>query len=162
MLWIKNKTTQLLIIKDLRPSKHYFLKGIMLIRRRSRRTYIHHINIRKEMRRGEYDNYILIIHLLLHSIKHVWIPTMLIFHWYLGLVRRRGCERVNTIHREQYRVTVHQFIGTGRSPIEITSIPSNTYLQVTKANKVYLVFYFFTWSEPKLSSFDILQHCLYM
>jgi hypothetical protein len=28
--------------------------------------------------------------------------------------------RVNTSQREQYRVTVHLFIGTGRSPIEIT------------------------------------------
>jgi hypothetical protein len=71
MLLIKNKATQSLIIKDLRPLKHYFLKDIMLISRRSRRTYIHHINIWKGMRRDEYDNHILIIHLFLHSIKHI-------------------------------------------------------------------------------------------
>jgi hypothetical protein len=28
--------------------------------------------------------------------------------------------RMNTRQREQYRVTVHLFIGTGRSPVEIT------------------------------------------
>jgi uncharacterized membrane protein len=28
--------------------------------------------------------------------------------------------RVNTSQRVQYRVTVHLFIGTGRSPVEIT------------------------------------------
>jgi hypothetical protein len=27
---------------------------------------------------------------------------------------------MNTSHREQYGVTVHLFIGTGRSPVEIT------------------------------------------
>jgi hypothetical protein len=61
----------IVIIKDLRPSKHYFFAGIMLLRRRSRRTYLHHINTRIGMRRNKYDNYILIIHLFLHSIKHI-------------------------------------------------------------------------------------------
>ena len=40
-------------------------------------------------------------------------------HWYLWLVRRRGCEndtRVITIQREQYGVTVHLFIGTSIIP----------------------------------------------
>jgi hypothetical protein len=44
-------------------------------------------------------------------------------HLYLRLNRRweSECdERVNTSQREQYRVTVHLFIGTGRSPVEIT------------------------------------------
>jgi hypothetical protein len=44
-------------------------------------------------------------------------------HLYLRLDRRRKsrCDvRVNTSQREQYRVTVHLFIGTGRSPVEIT------------------------------------------
>jgi hypothetical protein len=94
----------IVIIKDLRPSKHYFFAGIMLLRRRSRRTYLHHINTRIGMRRNKYDNYILIIHLFLHSIKHIWKTTMLILHWYLRLARRWGCERVNTIQREQYGV----------------------------------------------------------
>jgi hypothetical protein len=129
MLWIKNKATQLLIIKDLRPSKHYLLGGIMLLRRESR-TYFHHINTRIGTRRGKYDVYVLIIHLFLHSIKHVWISTMLILHWYLRLARRRGCERVNTIQREQYSGTVHLFIGTRRSPgkstfMSLTSIYSH-------------------------------------
>jgi hypothetical protein len=35
MLWIKNKVTQLLIIKDFRLPKHYLLMGIMIIRQRS-------------------------------------------------------------------------------------------------------------------------------
>jgi hypothetical protein len=35
MLYIKNKATQLLTIKDLRPSTHYLLSGIMIFRRRS-------------------------------------------------------------------------------------------------------------------------------
>jgi hypothetical protein len=35
MLYIKNKTTQLLTIKGLRPSKHYLLLDIMIFRRRS-------------------------------------------------------------------------------------------------------------------------------
>jgi hypothetical protein len=50
---------------------------------------------------------------------------------------------VNTIQREQYVVIVHLFIGTGLSPDKITFIPLNIYLQATKANKVYLVFYVF-------------------
>ena len=137
----ENKATQLLIIKDLRPSKHYFLVGIMLLTRRPRRTYLHQINIRIEMRRNKYDNYILIIHLFLHSIKHIWILTMLMLHWYLRLARRRGCERANTNHREQYGVTVHLFIGTGRSPGKITSMPLKICLQATKTNKVHLVLF---------------------
>jgi hypothetical protein len=35
MLYIKNKTTRLSIIRDLRPSKHYLLLDIMVTRRRS-------------------------------------------------------------------------------------------------------------------------------
>jgi hypothetical protein len=57
-------------------------------------------------------------------------------------------------------VTVHLFIGSGQCPGEITSISLNVYLQATKANKVYLLFYFFAWSEPKLLSFGIPQRCL--
>jgi hypothetical protein len=34
MLYIKNKTTQLLTIEGLRPSKHYLLLDIMIFRRR--------------------------------------------------------------------------------------------------------------------------------
>jgi hypothetical protein len=35
MLYTKNKTTQLLMDKDLRPSKHYFPSDIMIFGRRS-------------------------------------------------------------------------------------------------------------------------------
>jgi hypothetical protein len=35
MLKIKSKATQLLMVKDLRPSKHYFLSDIMIFGRRS-------------------------------------------------------------------------------------------------------------------------------
>jgi hypothetical protein len=45
---------------------------------------------------------------------------VLILHWYLRLARRRECERASTNQREQYSVTVHLFIGTGRSPGKIT------------------------------------------
>jgi hypothetical protein len=34
-LSVKNKATQLLKVKDLRPSKHYFLSDIMISRQRS-------------------------------------------------------------------------------------------------------------------------------
>jgi hypothetical protein len=50
--------------------------------------------------------------------------------------------KVNTIQHEQYGITVHLFIGTGRNPDKITSVPLNAYLQATKVNKVHLVFLF--------------------
>jgi hypothetical protein len=34
--------------------------------------------------------------------------------------------RVSTSHREQYRGTVHLFIGMGRSPVKITFMSSTT------------------------------------
>jgi hypothetical protein len=34
MLYIKNKATQLLMIRDLRPSEHYLHSGIMIFGRR--------------------------------------------------------------------------------------------------------------------------------
>jgi hypothetical protein len=45
-----------------------------------------------------------------------------------------------TNQREQYGVTVHLFIGTGRSPDKITFMTLNIYLQTTWTIKVYLVF----------------------
>jgi hypothetical protein len=44
MLYIKNKTTRLLIIRDLCSSKHYLLLDIMIFRRRSSREYLHHLS----------------------------------------------------------------------------------------------------------------------
>jgi hypothetical protein len=35
MLYNKNKSTQLLTIKDLHPSIHYLLSGLMILKRRS-------------------------------------------------------------------------------------------------------------------------------
>jgi hypothetical protein len=46
-------------------------------------------------------------------------------HLYLWLDRRRKSKydvRVDTSQREQYMVTVHLFIGAGRSPVEITFV----------------------------------------
>jgi hypothetical protein len=50
-------------------------------------------------------------------------------HLYLRLEGRQKskCDvQVNTSQREQYGVTVHLFIGTGRSPVEITFMPSTS------------------------------------
>jgi hypothetical protein len=47
-------------------------------------------------------------------------------HLYLWLDRRQKskCDaRVNTSHHEKYNVTIHLFIGTGRSLCEITFMP---------------------------------------
>jgi hypothetical protein len=46
-------------------------------------------------------------------------------HLYLRLDRRQKSKydaRVNTSQREQCRVTIHLFIGAGRSPVEITFV----------------------------------------
>jgi hypothetical protein len=50
----------------------------------------------------------------------------IVLHLYLRLDRRRKFKydaRVNTSQREQYDVTVHIFIGTGRSLCGITFMP---------------------------------------
>jgi hypothetical protein len=50
-------------------------------------------------------------------------------HLYLRLDRRQKSKRdarVNTSQRGQYKVTVHLFIGTGHSPVEITFMPSTS------------------------------------
>jgi hypothetical protein len=50
-------------------------------------------------------------------------------HLYLQLNKRQRskCDvQVDTSQHEQYGVTVHLFIGTGRSPIEITFMPSTS------------------------------------
>ena len=59
-----------------------------------------------------------------------------------GLKKSKGTSVMRVpSQREQYEGTVHLFIGTGRSPGKITSMPSNTCLQVIKTNKVYLVLF---------------------
>jgi hypothetical protein len=48
---------------------------------------------------------------------------------YLRLDRRHKSRydvRVNTSQREQYDVTVHLFIGTGRNLCRVTSMPSTS------------------------------------
>jgi hypothetical protein len=50
-------------------------------------------------------------------------------HLYLQLDRRQKYQRdtrANTSQREQYRSTVHLFIGTGRSPVKITFMSFTT------------------------------------
>jgi hypothetical protein len=42
----------------------------MLLRRKLRRTNLHHIDIRIGIQRNKYDNYALIIHLFFHSINN--------------------------------------------------------------------------------------------
>jgi hypothetical protein len=52
MLYIKNKATQLLTIKDLRPLKHYLPWDIMIFKQRSWRAYLHHFseqNVNRDM-----------------------------------------------------------------------------------------------------------------
>jgi hypothetical protein len=51
MLRIKNKATQSLKIKDLHLPKHYLLLGIILIRRRSRKSCLHYLICEKEYER---------------------------------------------------------------------------------------------------------------
>jgi hypothetical protein len=80
ILYVKNKATQLIIVRDLCPPKHYLPMGIILIRRRSRRTYLHHSISKHEIHWNKHDNIILIIHLSLYSMKHIRISTMLILH----------------------------------------------------------------------------------
>jgi hypothetical protein len=48
---------------------------------------------------------------------------------------------VSTIQCEHYGGIVYLFIGTGRSPGKITSMPLNICLQATQTNKVYLVLF---------------------
>jgi hypothetical protein len=53
ILYTKNKATQLLMIRDLRPSEHYIPSSIMIFRQRSWRTCLHHLNKQVRMRTHE-------------------------------------------------------------------------------------------------------------
>jgi hypothetical protein len=66
--WIKNKATQLLRIKDLRPLKHYFPSDIMIFRRRSWRTNLHHLQKGNHLKRW----WILIIRISIHIFILWW------------------------------------------------------------------------------------------
>jgi hypothetical protein len=67
-------------------------------------------------------------------------------HLYLRLDGRQKskCDvQVNTSPREQYGVTVHLFIGTGHSPVEITFMPStNNYKHDTNYHGLIGLFLF--------------------
>ena len=67
-------------------------------------------------------------------------------HLYLQLDRRRKfkCDvRMDTSQREQFGVTVHLFIGTGRNPVEITFMPStNNYKHDTNFHGLIGLFLF--------------------
>jgi hypothetical protein len=67
-------------------------------------------------------------------------------HLYLQLDRRQKskCDvQVNTSQREQYEVTIHLFIGTGRSSVEITFMPStNNYKHDTNYHGLIGLFLF--------------------
>jgi hypothetical protein len=71
MLYVKNKATQLLTITDLRLLKHYLHMGIMLIRQRSRRTYLHQLIYEIGIRKDKDDNCISLINSYLHSMNHI-------------------------------------------------------------------------------------------
>ena len=80
MQYIKNKATQLLTIKDLRPSNHYLLWDIMIFRRRSWRTYLHHLDKQIQVRIHEIqkiinNDHITVVYLYSYFIninKHPW------------------------------------------------------------------------------------------
>jgi hypothetical protein len=92
----------LLIITDLRRLRHYLRMVILLTRRRSRRTYLHHLICELECEKDKDNNCIPSIHLYLYFIRHIWILTILVIHWYLRLARRWRRERMITNHRGQY------------------------------------------------------------
>jgi hypothetical protein len=71
MLWIKNKAKQSLIFTDLRLPKHYLHMDIMFIRRRPRRTYLHHFICELECEMIKDSDRISLIHAHLYFIKHV-------------------------------------------------------------------------------------------
>jgi hypothetical protein len=93
------------------------------------------------MHKNEDNNCILLTHAYLHPIKHVWILTEFVLHWYLWLARRWGREMVITSQREQYDATVHLFIGIGHSPSKSTFMPPwHSSIITTQTIKDWLVF----------------------
>jgi hypothetical protein len=67
-----------------------------------------------------------------------------------------------TIQREQYVVTVHLFIGTGRNLGKITFMSLNIYLQMTLVIKGLTGLFLFCLSRTEADgSFDILYRCFY-
>jgi hypothetical protein len=100
------------MVKSLCPSKHYFLSDIMIFRQR--------------VMKG-----------IPSSFKHmnVNINEKVKEHKRIKIQREHLCEndaRVITIQREQYDVTVHLFIGTGRSPGKSTFMSLVTIYNINK------------------------------
>jgi hypothetical protein len=87
MSWIKNKATQLLKIRDLRPLRHHLPTDMMIFRRKSSRTHLHHLQ------EWQFIKMINIIHSYndsyIYLMINIWVKFIL--HWYLWLVRR--CRR---------------------------------------------------------------------
>jgi hypothetical protein len=115
ILWIKNKKTQLLNIRDLRLSKHYLLMDIMIIRRRSWKTYLHCLIDEQECKETKTTS-------VSHWLIHISIPQNMYEYWEdlhysdtFGLLEGVNAREI-TNQREQYGITVHLFTGTGRSP----------------------------------------------
>ena len=60
--------------------------------------------------------------------KHSWYSHYINTFGFSEGEKCKGDARVVTDQREQYDVTVHLFIGTGRSPGEITFMTLSIYL----------------------------------
>jgi hypothetical protein len=93
------------------------------------------------MQMDEENNCISLIPSYSHSIKHVWISTEFILHWFLWLTQRWRCERTITIQREQYDATVHLFIGTRRSRVKVHLCPQYSRMIVIQDIKDIVVFF---------------------
>jgi hypothetical protein len=107
MLHIKNKVTQLLTIRGLRPSKHYLPLNIIIFRRRSWRTYLHHFsgqNVNRDIwNTKEYKQSSQIIRSFISSFyKHEW--TLMIFILYLYL----------RVEKQEWRKSDHNSAWTVR------------------------------------------------
>ena len=77
-------------------NEHYTHEGIMLRKTTDKNDVPSSFNIWIRMHKNEDTNCILLTHSYLHSIKHVWILTEFVLHWYLRIARRWGHERAIT------------------------------------------------------------------
>ena len=75
MLYIKNKATQLLMIKNFRPSKHYLLSGIMILRRRAWMAYLHHLSKYIQMK----------VHKIQKNVNNVDIKTNYLYSHFINV-----------------------------------------------------------------------------
>jgi hypothetical protein len=126
MLRVKNKATwKVLNVKALRPSGHYYPSDIMNSGWRLWRK-----NLRKHNKwwksihiRNMKNNINIFINLFLYALPYsqwqiIDVPSV----WRKVRVQT-WCKKRMPSQREQYGSTVHLFIGKGRSPCRITSMP---------------------------------------